>query len=225
MDRKELNREELFRQAADVLPEFCLVRSMILQSKVRMPLIELWHVLATCQQCLRNTESSFFAENYQQIAGQTRLGSIEQQKQLDEFLKGIQEVMNNIHEAIRLEPKKVVDCGKLYYAKSMTDSSPSAQKVDSPQPTQAQKRKTHSPPPPPKKIALRLLTELVELGIGTAPVCQRFIVKANVGFADQGVQCLDDLKILGRCDADAMLRMIGFNAIQINKILNAVFPA
>jgi len=192
-----------------------------------MPLIELWQVLATCLRCLSNTESSFFMDNYEQIVGQAKLGSIEQQTRLADFLKGIQEVMNNIQEAIRLEPKQVLVCDKHYCAKSMTDSSPSAQKVDSPQPTPAQKRDTNSPPPPPppKKKASPLLNELVVRGIGTAPVCQSFIVKANVGFADQGVQCLDDLKILGRSDADTMLRLIGFNAIQITKILKAVFPA
>lgn len=142
-------REELFIKAANALPQFCLTRSIILISQNRMPLIELWQVLATCLRCLSNTESSFFMDNYEQIVGQAKLGSIEQQTRLADFLKGIQEVMNNIQEAIRLEPKQVLVCDKHYCAKSMTDSSPSAQKVDSPQPTPAQKRDTNSPPPPP----------------------------------------------------------------------------
>jgi hypothetical protein len=232
------SKPELFTQAAKALPEFCLTRATILPSQHRMPLNELWQVLATCEQCICNTESSFFTANYEQIVGDARLGSIEQKERLVVFLKGIQEVMKNIQEAIRLEPKQVVDCGH-YYAESMTnyqpkldpiqivtDSSPSAQmKVDSPPPIPAQKRKTHSPPPAPKKQASPLLAELVALGIGTAPVCQSFIEKANVGFADQGVQCLDDLKMLERYDADAMLRLLGLNGIQIAKILKAVFPA
>jgi hypothetical protein len=108
----------------------------------------------------------------------------------------------------------------------VTNSSPSAlMKVDSPPPISAQKRKTHSPPPVPKKQASPLLAELVALGIGTVVACKSFIEKANVGFADQGVQCLDDLKLLERHDADAMLRLVGINGIQIAKILKAFFPA
>jgi hypothetical protein len=231
------SKPELFTQAANALPEFCITRATILQSQRRMHLDELWHVLATCYQCIRNTESSFLMDNYEQIVGIPRLGSIEQKERLVVFLKGIQEVMKNIQEAIRLEPKQVVDCGVNYYANSMTnyqptqapmqivtDSSPPTQmKVNSSPP--AQKRKADSPPPAPKKQASPLLGELVELGIGTAPVCQGFIDKPTFGFADQGVQCLADLKLLDRHDADAMLRLLGLNGIQIAKILKAVFPA
>ena len=229
----------LFSKAANALPEFCIIRATILQSQCRMPLDELWHVLATCYQCIRNTESSFLTDNYEQIVGDARLGSIEQKERQVVFLKGIQEVMKNIQEAIRLESKQA-PAESVYTAlmsqhqytatpppqlPKQTSHSPPPKQVTPSPPPQPQKRKSESPPPEPKKQASPLLDELVALCIGSASICKAFIDKPKVGFADQGVQCLADLKVLSKIDAEAMLRLVDLNGIQIHKILKAVFPA
>jgi len=116
--------------------------------------------------------------------------------------------------------------------KQASPSPPPKQATPPPQPPkqatpppQPQKRKSESPPPEPKKQASPLLGELVALGIGSAPICQAFIDKPKVGFADQGVQCLADLGLLDCDDANAMLRLVGLNGIQISKVLKAVFKA
>jgi hypothetical protein len=237
-----LSKPELFRKAADALPEFCRIRAMILLSQGRMPLIELWHVLATCHQSIGHPDSSFFGDNYEQIAGIAKLGSEEQKERLNAFLKNIRTVMSAISDAMRFEPKPIVGCGANAYAAVMANYKPPLdpmcietasppqpapkRKADSPLPQPAQKKKADSPPPPAsKKPVSPLLGELVALGIGTAAVCQAFIDKPNVGFADQGVQCLADLTLLSKIDAEAMLRLVDLNGIQIHKILKAVFPA
>ena len=261
------SRLELFRKAAGALPDYCSTRAMILLSEHRMPLIELWHVLGTCHLSIGNTESSFLRDNYEQIVGDAKLGSPEQNERLNEFLKKIQTVMRDILEAIRLEPSPApadnvytalmsqhnngatlpaetvkVDSPHLQPPKQATPSPPhqppkqatpspppqpaQKRKADSPPPQPAQKRKADSPPPlAPKKPVSPLLGELVDIGIGTAAVCQWFIDKPNVGFTDQGVQCLADIALLEKNDAGAMLRLVGLNVIQIHKILKAVFPA
>jgi len=248
------SRLELFRKAAGALPDYCSTRAMILLSEHRMPLIELWHVLGTCHLSIGNTESSFLRDNYEQIVGDAKLGSPEQNERLNEFLKKIQTVMRDIQEAIRLEPSPapadnvytalmsqhnngatlpaetvIVGSPHLQPPKQATPSpphQPPKQATPSPPPQPAQKRKADSPPPPaPKKPVSPLLGELVDIGIGTATVCQEFIDKPNVGFADQGVQCLADLTLLDKDDAEAMLRLVGLNGIQRAKILKAVFPA
>ena len=243
-----------FQNAANALPEFCCTRAIILLSQHRMSLNELWHVLATCYQSIGHPDSSFFGDNYEQIAGTAKLGSAEQRERLNEFLKKIQTVMRDIQEAIRLEPSPapadnvytalmsqhnngatlpaetvIVDSPHLQPPKQATPSpphQPPKQATPSPPPQPAQKRKADSPPPlAPKKPVSPLLGELVDIGIGTAAVCQWFIDKPNVGFTDQGVQCLADIALLEKNDAGAMLRLVGLNVIQIHKILKAVFPA
>lgn len=237
-----LSKPELFRKAADVLPEFCCTRAIILLSQHRMPLNELWHVLATCLQSIGHPDSSFFLGNYEELVGAARLGSPEQKERLEMCLEKIREAMRDIAEAIRLEPKQV-GCGANVYTTVManhkppldpmwieTDSPPPQpspnKKADSPPPQPAQKRKADYPPPlAPQKSVSPLFGELVALGIGTTAVCQGLIDEPKVGFADQGVQCLADLTLLDKNGAEALLRSLGLNGIQIAKICRAVFPA
>ena len=259
-----LSKPELFKKAANALPLYCCTRSMILLYHNHMSLSELFHVLATCHRSIGNTESSFFSANYEQIVGDAKLGSPEQNERLYGFLKKIREVMSELKKAIRLEPSPapadsvytalmsqhnngatlpaetvIVGSPHLQPPKQATPPphQPPKQTTPSPPPQSAQKRKADSPPlqpqkkkaesrtPEPEKQASQLLAELMALGIGTAAVCQEFIDESKVGFADQGVQCLADLTLLSKIDAEATLRRVGLNGIQTAKILKAVFPA
>jgi len=237
------SKPELFRMAADALPPYCCTRGMILLCQTSMSLKNLWDVLASCLRYISHPESSFFKEHYEQIVGDAKLGSAEQKQRLVEFLEKIQTVMRDLNDAIRLESRQAP--AESVYTELMSQHQytatplpqPPKQATPSPQPPkqatpspppQPQKRKSESespPPPEPKKQASPLLGELVALGISSAPICQAFIDKAKVGFADQGVQCLAELSLLDWDDANAMLRLVGLNGIQISKVLKAVFKA
>jgi hypothetical protein len=222
-----VTRSELFQKAADAMPPISVIRAMILLSQYRMSLVELWHILATYHQLIGHPESSFFLGNNDQIVDEARLGSLEKKKRQDDYLKNIKTVMREIEEAIRLEPKQVGHIEN-QYTKCMLAYQHEAhmpaetKKVDFPPP---QKRKSVSPPPQPKKQAPQLLGELVDLGIGSKPICQAFIEKAKFGFADQRVMCLADLGKYEWEDVNAMLRLIGLKGNQLSKVLGAVFKA
>jgi hypothetical protein len=183
-----------------------------------MSIKDLWNTLANVLQYVNHQDSRFFKDNYKQIVGDAKLGSLEQQERLFQYTETIRVVMRDIQEAIRLEPRPEP------VEKPTFETQPRKQASPSP-PRQPHKRKADSPPPKPKKQAPQLLGELMALGVETATACQQLIEKPHVGFADQKVQCLADIKHLEKDDANAMLRLIGIKNAQITKILNAVFSA